>query len=101
MSGGGNDEHLKPATRLVRGGRRKEWTGPVVNPPIWRGSTHLYDCDADRHAAGGNNADGQFFYGHIFHPTVRHKLMGGGGHESGFGPSGRLRSGPAFNVRRG
>ncbi len=63
MSGGGDDKHLHPATRLVRGGRRKEWTGPVVNPPVWRGSTHLYDKDADRHAAGGNNADGQFFYG--------------------------------------
>ena len=69
MSGGGDDKHLKPATRLVRGGRRKEWTGPVVNPPIWRGSTHLYDCDADRHAAGGNNADGQFFYGRRGSPT--------------------------------
>jgi cystathionine beta-lyase len=69
MSGGGDDEHLKPATRLVRGGRRKEWTGPVVNPPVWRASTHLYDCDADRHAAGGNNADGQFFYGRRGAPT--------------------------------
>jgi cystathionine beta-lyase len=68
--GGGDDEkHLRPATRLVRGGRRKEWTGPVVNPPVWRGSTHLYDCDAERHAAGGNNADGQFFYGRRGAPT--------------------------------
>jgi cystathionine beta-lyase len=41
----------------------------VVNPPVWRGSTHLYDCDADRHAAGGNNADGQFFYGRRGAPT--------------------------------
>lgn len=69
MSGGGDDSHRRPATRLVRGGRRKEWTGPVVNPPVWRGSTHLYDRDADRHAAGGNNADGQFFYGRRGAPT--------------------------------
>lgn len=69
MSGGGDDEHLKPASRLVRGGRRKEWTGPVVNPPVWRASTHLYDTDADRHAAGGNNTDGQFFYGRRGAPT--------------------------------
>lgn len=69
MSGGGDDKHLKPGTRLVRGGRRKEWTGPVVNPPVWRASTHLYDKDADRHAAGGNNADGQFFYGRRGAPT--------------------------------
>lgn len=70
MSGsGGDDRDLAPATRLVRGGRRREWTGPVVNPPVWRGSTHLYDKDADRQAAGSNNADGQFFYGRRGAPT--------------------------------
>lgn len=69
MSGGGDDSRRKPATRLVRGGRRKEWTGPVVNPPVWRGSTHLYATDAERQAAGGNNADGQFFYGRRGAPT--------------------------------
>ncbi len=69
MSGSDDGKSLKPATRLVRGGRRKEWTGPVVNPPVWRASTHLYDRDADRHAAGSNNADGQFFYGRRGAPT--------------------------------
>ena len=69
MSGDDTGKPLKPATRLVRGGRRKEWTGPVVNPPVWRASTHLYERDADRHAAGGNNADGQFFYGRRGAPT--------------------------------
>lgn len=69
MSVGGDDSRRKPLTRLVRGGRRKEWTGPVVNPPVWRASTHLYDRDADRQAAGGNNADGQFFYGRRGAPT--------------------------------
>jgi cystathionine beta-lyase len=69
MTGGDSGKPLKPATKLVRGGRRTEWTGPVVNPPVWRASTHLYACDADRHAAGGNNADGQFFYGRRGAPT--------------------------------
>ncbi|ANK13067.1 cystathionine beta-lyase [Erythrobacter neustonensis] len=69
MSGAGDDRHLKPASRLVRGGRRAEWTGPVVNPPVWRASTHLYASDAERQAAGGNNADGQFFYGRRGAPT--------------------------------
>ena len=69
MSGGGDDKPVKPATRLVHGGRRKEWTGPVVNPPVWRASTHLYATDAERQAAGGNNADGQFFYGRRGAPT--------------------------------
>ncbi len=69
VSGDDTDKPLNPATRLVRGGRRKEWTGPVVNPPVWRASTHLYEQDADRHAAGSNNADGQFFYGRRGAPT--------------------------------
>ncbi|TAD76527.1 MAG: cystathionine beta-lyase [Sphingomonadales bacterium] len=69
MSADGDDAHRKPATRLVRGGRRKAWTGPVVNPPVWRASTHLYDSDADRQAAGHTNADGQFFYGRRGAPT--------------------------------
>ena len=69
MSGSGDYSKRRPATRLVRGGRRKEWTGPVVNPPVWRGSTHLYATDAERQAAGGNNADGQFFYGRRGAPT--------------------------------
>jgi cystathionine beta-lyase len=69
MSSNANDSKRRPATRLVRGGRRAEWTGPVVNVPVWRGSTHLYDKDADRHTAGQNNSDGQFFYGRRGAPT--------------------------------
>jgi cystathionine beta-lyase len=70
MSGGGdNNRPVKPATRLVRGGRRKEWTGAVVNPPVWRASTHLYASDAERREAGKSNTDGQFFYGRRGSPT--------------------------------
>jgi len=69
MSADGDDSQRRPATRIVRGGRRSAWTGPVVNVPVWRGSTHLYAKDADRHAAGRNNADGQFFYGRRGAPT--------------------------------
>ena len=43
----GTDKPLGPATRVVEGGRRKEWTGAVVNPPVWRSSTHLYADSAD------------------------------------------------------
>ena len=59
---------LKPATRLAHAGRRKEWTGAVVNPPVWRASTHLYADSADL-AAGRANADGQFYYGRRGAPT--------------------------------
>lgn len=35
------------STRIVHAGRRKEWTGALVNPPVWRGSTVLYDNVAE------------------------------------------------------
>ena len=41
----------------------------MVNTPVWRASTHLYERDADRKAAGKNNKDGQFFYGRRGAPT--------------------------------
>lgn len=69
--GGGNS---KPDTRLVTAGRRKQWTsapdlpGGVVNPPVWRASTHLYDDMADL-ADGRPNQDGQFYYGRRGGPT--------------------------------
>ncbi|MGY6552750.1 MAG: cystathionine beta-lyase [Erythrobacter sp.] len=69
MSGKDTGKPLRAATEVVRGGRRGDWTGPVVNVPVWRGSTHLYAADADRRAAGKNNTDGQFFYGRRGSPT--------------------------------
>lgn len=61
-------EKTEPATRLVLAGRRSEWTGAVVNPPVWRASTHLYEDSADL-AAGRSNADGEFYYGRRGAPT--------------------------------
>ena len=57
-----------PGTRLVTAGRRPEWTGPVVNVPVWRSSTHLYADSADL-AAGRPNADGHFYDGRRGTPT--------------------------------
>ena len=51
----------KDSTRIVEAGRRKEWTGAAVNPPVWRGSTHLYADSADL-ARGRPNEDGHFYY---------------------------------------
>jgi len=62
------DESLRPATRVVEAGRREEWTGAVVNPPVWRASTHLYADSADL-AKGRPNEDGQFYYGRRGAPT--------------------------------
>jgi cysteine-S-conjugate beta-lyase len=59
----------KPATKIVSGGRRKEWTGAVVNPPVWRASTILYDSVADLKRGTTTNADGKMFYGRRGTPT--------------------------------
>ncbi|AZI36823.1 cystathionine beta-lyase [Caenibius tardaugens NBRC 16725] len=62
-------------TRLVAAGRRPEWTGTadqpgsVVNPAVWRASTHLYDSVAALKEGGKTNADGRFYYGRRGAPT--------------------------------
>ncbi|MDG2004517.1 MAG: cystathionine beta-lyase [Novosphingobium sp.] len=56
-------------TRIVEAGRRKEWTGPVVNPPVWRASTHLYENMAAHREGSRHNEDGRFFYGRRGAPT--------------------------------
>ena len=58
----------KPATKVTHAGRRTEWTGEVVNPPVWRASTHIYADSADL-AKGRPNADGAFYYGRRGAPT--------------------------------
>lgn len=56
-----------PATLLVTGGRSND--PHVVNPPVYRASTHLYEnCEALR-AGNRTNADGTFFYGRRGAPT--------------------------------
>ena len=44
-------------------------TGPVVNAPVWRASTHLYDDVAALEAGKKSNEDGRFFYGRRGSPT--------------------------------
>ncbi|WP_411340453.1 cystathionine beta-lyase [Sphingopyxis sp. J-6] len=74
MSDSDND-NLRPATKLVQGGRRPEWTGDprlgggVVNPPVWRASTILYDNIADLKARGHATHD-KLYYGRRGTPTV-------------------------------
>lgn len=74
MSKFSDETELGMGTRGVLAGRPGEWTGTpghpgaVVNPAVWRASTHLYpDMDALRaHAA---NQDGKFYYGRRGGPT--------------------------------
>lgn len=65
----GSDRPQKPATKTVTGGRRKALTGPVVNAPVWRASTHLYDDVASLEEGKKTNEDGRFFYGRRGSPT--------------------------------
>ena len=66
---GAEDNKLAPATRLVTAGRKPEWTGAAVNPPVWRASTYLYDSCADQQAGLKINEDGDFHYGARGGPT--------------------------------
>ena len=45
-----SDSDKRPRTRLVEGGRRKEWRGSLVNPPVERASTILFDKVAELHS---------------------------------------------------
>ncbi|WP_250890581.1 cystathionine beta-lyase [Sphingobium nicotianae] len=76
MSGedGDGERMLKPATRLVQAGRRAEWTGMpgdrggIVNPPVWRASTILYEDVA--HLRGTHMTDQhKLYYGRRGTPT--------------------------------
>jgi cystathionine beta-lyase len=64
-----NDEHaMKPGTRLVAAGRRKQWTQGIVNPPVWRASTILFDTVADLRASSKDPNAG-LYYGRRGTPT--------------------------------
>lgn len=67
MAKNSSDKNQSPATRLVTTGRREAW--PVVNPPVWRGSTHLYENMAALVEGPKRNEDGRFFYGRRGAPT--------------------------------
>jgi cystathionine beta-lyase len=64
-----------PLTRLAQAGRRAEWTslpgqpGGIVNPPVWRASTILYDDVAHLRAATTNTHE-RLFYGRKGTPTA-------------------------------
>jgi len=63
-----DDHEMKPGTRLTSAGRRKEWTQGIVNPPVWRASTMLFDSVADLRAATRRPNDG-LYYGRRGSPT--------------------------------
>ncbi len=70
-----DDRKPRPETRLIHSGRRKAWThlgegaGGIVNPPVWRASTILYDDVAHLKRGTETNRDGDLFYGRRGTPT--------------------------------
>ena len=62
-------EDDRAETRLVSAGRRAEWTRGVVNPPVWRASTILFEDCAALAAANQVNRDGELHYGRRGTPT--------------------------------
>lgn len=59
----------KDATKVVQAGRRPEWTQGIVNPPVWRASTILYDDVAALRANNKADTHHTLFYGRRGTPT--------------------------------
>jgi len=64
---GGGVTGRRPDTKLVQGGRRKEWRSRLVNPPVHRASTILFDSVAEMRAAAPEF--GKLYYGLHGTPT--------------------------------
>ncbi|NYT41204.1 cystathionine beta-lyase [Sphingomonas sp. R-74633] len=64
-----SDKPKQDKTRVVTAGRRKEWTQGIVNPPVWRASTILYDNVAHLRASGAADTHHRLFYGRRGTPT--------------------------------
>jgi cystathionine beta-lyase len=63
-----DEREKRPDTKLVHGGRRSEWLSGMVNVPVSRTSTILFDSVADLHAAYPPR-DGDLSYGRNGTPT--------------------------------
>jgi cystathionine beta-lyase len=63
-----SEDEKRPDTKLVEGGRRKEWTQGIVNPAVWRASTILFDSVEEMRAAYPPT-DGRLQYGRNGTPT--------------------------------
>ena len=69
------EKDFRPLTQLVQAGRKAEWTGMpgqpggIVNPPVWRASTILYEDVAHLRAAVHDTHE-RLFYGRKGTPTA-------------------------------
>ena len=59
----------KTETQLVHGGRRDEWSHGIVNPPVYRASTCLFDSYAELRERCADPSAKKLFYGRKGTPT--------------------------------
>lgn len=59
----------KTDTQLVHGGRRDEWSHGIVNPPVYRASTCLFDSYAELRERCADPSAKKLFYGRKGTPT--------------------------------
>lgn len=69
MSAHDDHPHDADATKVVHAGRRPEWTQGIVNPPVWRASTILYDNIAEMRERGSADTHHKLYYGRRGTPT--------------------------------
>ena len=62
------DKH-QLATQIVSLGRDKKWTKGVINPPVFRASTIVFETMEDMRHAAKNKTNGEMFYGRRGTPT--------------------------------
>ena len=60
---------MKKETQIVSLGRDKKWTKGVINPPVVRASTMLFETMEEMRFATKNRANGEMFYGRRGGPT--------------------------------
>lgn len=60
---------MKKETQIVSLGRDKKWTNGVINPPVVRASTMLFETMEEMRFATKNRANGEMFYGRRGGPT--------------------------------
>ncbi|MHA1544681.1 MAG: cystathionine beta-lyase [Alphaproteobacteria bacterium] len=60
----------KKSTKIVKAGRRKEWTQGLVNPPVYHASTVLFDTYAALREGVKKAFSEELFYGRLGTPTL-------------------------------
>lgn len=63
------ESRMKKETQIVSVGRDKKWSKGVVNPPVFRASTMLFETMEEMAFASKNRANGEMFYGRRGGPT--------------------------------